>query len=298
LNGAAQAAGQKTTAFTMTAAMTAVAQYTANSTGYTLTVQSTPPTGLSVGSSTADGGTTNYSVASVAQGASVNLQAPATDPAGYTFSQWMLNGTAQPAGQKSLTFTMTAATTAVAQYAATSGYVLTVQSTPRAGVVIASSTGYAGTTNYAIPGVARGKSVNLAAPATDPAGYIFLQWTLNGTAQPAGQKSITFTMTASATAIAQYKPVMCVLDVESTPLTDITISSATGQGGATNYSMQNLAYGTSVTLAAPASDPTGYTFSQWTLNGTAQPQGQKTISFTMDATMLAAVAQYTPLASE
>ena len=52
----------------------------------------------------------------MAYGTSVNLQAPATDPAGYTFSQWTVNGAAQPAGQKSVTFTMTAATTAVAIY--------------------------------------------------------------------------------------------------------------------------------------------------------------------------------------
>ena len=44
----------------MTAATTAVAQYTVNN--YALTVQSTPPTGIVVTSSTADGGTTNYTV--------------------------------------------------------------------------------------------------------------------------------------------------------------------------------------------------------------------------------------------
>jgi hypothetical protein len=46
----------------------------------------------------------------------VNLQAPATDPAGYTFSHWTVSGAVQPAAQKSVTFTMTAATTAVAVY--------------------------------------------------------------------------------------------------------------------------------------------------------------------------------------
>ncbi len=50
-----------------------------------LSVQSAPPTGLSIGSSTGDSGTTNYTDV-VAYGASVNLQAPATDPAGYGFS--------------------------------------------------------------------------------------------------------------------------------------------------------------------------------------------------------------------
>ncbi len=75
---------------------------------YTLTVQSTPPTGLSIGSSTGDGGTTNYTVPGIAYGTSVNLAAPATDPAGYTFSQWTVNGAAQTAGLKNITFTMPA----------------------------------------------------------------------------------------------------------------------------------------------------------------------------------------------
>jgi hypothetical protein len=46
----------------------------------------------------------------------VSLGAPATDPAGYTFSYWTVNGTAQTSGQKAITFTLTGATTAVAQY--------------------------------------------------------------------------------------------------------------------------------------------------------------------------------------
>ena len=79
-------------------------------------MQSTPPTGLVIGSSTGQGGRTNCTKTGVAYGTSVCLQAPATDPAGYTFSQWTVNGAAQPAGQKSVMFPMTGATTAVAVY--------------------------------------------------------------------------------------------------------------------------------------------------------------------------------------
>ena len=86
-----------------------------------LTVQSTPPTGLSIGSSTGHGGTTSYAMIAVATGTTVNLQVPATDPAGYTFSQWTVNGAAQTAGQKSITFTIRPATTAVAQYTSNPG---------------------------------------------------------------------------------------------------------------------------------------------------------------------------------
>ena len=131
----------------MTAATTAVAQYTAN-TVYTLTVQSTPPTGLGIGSSTGQGGTTNYTMTGVAYGTSVNLQAPATDPAGYTFSQWTVNGAAQTAGQKSITFTMDGGRDGGGAVHAEHGYTLTVQSTPPTGLSIGSSTGHGGTTNY------------------------------------------------------------------------------------------------------------------------------------------------------
>ena len=156
------------------------------------------------------------------------------DPAGYTFSQWTVNGAAQPSGQKSITFTMAAATTAVAQYTANT-YTLTVQSTPPTGLSIGSSTGDGGTTNYTVPTVAYGTSVNLQAPATDPAGYTFSQWTVNGAAQTAGQKSITFTMTAAMTAVAQYTLNTYTLTVQSTPPTGLSIGSSTGDGGTTNY---------------------------------------------------------------
>ncbi len=85
-----------------------------------------------------------------------------------------------------------------------------------------------------MPGVAYGTSVNLQAPATDPAGYVFSQWTVNGAAQTAGQKSITFTMTAAATAVAQYTPIY-TLSVQSTPPTGLSIGSSTGDSGTTNY---------------------------------------------------------------
>ncbi len=81
----------------------------------------------------------------------MNLVAPATDPTGYAFTQWTVNGAPETSGQKSITFAMTADTTAVAQYTL-SGYVLTVESTPPAGLSIGSSTGHSGTTDYTISG--------------------------------------------------------------------------------------------------------------------------------------------------
>ncbi len=224
----------------------------------------------------------------------MNLQAPAADPAGYTFSQWTVNGAAQSPGQKSVTFTMAGAVTAVAEYTANAGYALTVESTPPTGLVIGSSTGQKRHDElHEEPASRNGTSVNLQAPAADPAGYTFSQWTVNGAAQTAGQKSVTFTMDGAMTAVAQYTLNGYALTVESTPPTGLSIGSSTGQKGTTNYYInKSVADGTSVNLQAPATDPAGYTFSQWTVNGAAQTAGQKSITFTMDGDMTA-VAQYT-----
>ena len=286
----AQPSGQKSVTFTATTATTAVAQYALNA--YAINVQSTPPTGIAVASSTGNAGTTSYTQTGIAYGASVNLQAPTTDPAGYTFSQWMLNGAAQVSGQKAITFATTAATTAIAQYTLNT-YGLNVQSTPPTGVVVGSSTGNNGTTNYANT-VAYGASVNLQAPATDPAGYVFSQWTVNGAAQPAGQKAITFAMNAATTAVAQYAANSGALTVQSIPPTGLVIASSTGAGGTTNYKKTGIATGASVNLQAPATDPAGYTFGQWLVNGYGKPPGQKAITFAMndDATSTLAVAVY------
>ncbi|MGO8704266.1 MAG: InlB B-repeat-containing protein, partial [Candidatus Brocadiia bacterium] len=326
VNNTTKTAGLRSITFTMSpaAAGTATAVYKANTgtlgaqpvlpTGSsarsitdpaaagTLTVQSAPPTGLSISSTTGDGGTTNYTLSSVAQGTSVDLQAPETDPAGYSFLQWTVDGVAQTAGQKAVTFTMTAAATAVAQYTP-NRCALAVQSAPPTGVVITSSTADGGLTNYAASGVEYGTSVTLQAPATDPVGYTFLGWTLNGKAQTAGQKSITFTVSAAATAVAQYTANTYTLTVQSPAATGIVITSSTADGGATNYSAPGIAYGTIVNLAAPATDPAGYTFSQWTLNGTARAGGPQSIAFATSANMksitfamsadITAVAQYT-----
>ena len=43
-----------------------------------------------------------------------------------------------------------------------------------------------------MPGLANGATVDLTAPATDPSGYVFSEWTVNGAALTAGQKSVTF----------------------------------------------------------------------------------------------------------
>ena len=266
------------------------ATYTKNT--CTLTVQSSPPTGIAITSSTGDGGTTNYTVSSIPYGTgNVNLVAPATDPTGYTFSQWMLDGKRQPFGQKSITFPMTADATAVALYDTANSFTLDVQSTPPAGIGITSSTGQGGTTEYFAPNIASGASVNLQAPATDPTGYIFSQWTVNGTAQAAGQKSITFTMAAGTAAVAQYTLPTYTLTVQSTPATGVSITGST-YNGTTNYTVTGIQYGTTVYLNAPSTDTIGDAFVQWSVNGEGYGTGNSSIQFTVDGATTA-VAQYT-----
>ncbi len=182
-------------------------------------MQSTPPTGLSIGSSMGEGYTTNYTIPGEECSPTVNLQAPATDPAGYTFAQWTVNGTAQTAGLKAITFGKDGPTTAVAQYTPELHADRAVHAAERGW--IASSTAEGGTTNYTVASVAQGTSVNLAAPATDPTGYTFSQWTVNGTAQTSGLKSITFTMSAATTAVAVYTVNKYTLTVQSTPPTGL-----------------------------------------------------------------------------
>ena len=122
--------------------------------------------------------------------------------------------------------------------------------------------------------------MNLVAPATDPAGYTFSQWTVNGTAQTAGLKSITFAMPAAAVAVAQYTLSTCTLTVESLPWTGLSISSNSGYGGTTNYSV-SVTGGTTVDLEAPDIDWAGDSFVQWVVNGESYGAGNTGVSFTV-----------------
>ena len=140
-------------------------------------MQSTPPTGLSIGSSTGQGGTTNYTKAGVGYGTNVNLQAPAADPKGYTFSQWTVNGAAQSCrpevrhvhdgwrddGRRAVHAERLRADRGI--HAADGAGDRFEHGPERDDELLLNKS------------VADGTSVNLQAPATDPAGYTFSQWT-------------------------------------------------------------------------------------------------------------------------
>ena len=160
--------------------------------------------GVTVTGTRAGGGvytaTTNahgiYALAQVPSASSYTLTAVLT---GYAFSpQNVSTGT-------SSNYSTTSADVWGANFTPTSvvsTWTLAVNSSPVQGVEIAGT--YSGTTNYSATGVTDGTAVSLTAPAGDPAGYTFSQWTVNGAAQPSGQKTITFTMFAAATAVAVY----------------------------------------------------------------------------------------------
>ena len=85
-------------------------------------------------------------------------------------------------------------------------------------------------------------------------------------------------MPAGATAVAVYTPESYTVTVQSTPLTGVASVQATATAGRrTTSSIRLSSPEKSVNLQAPATDPTGYTFSQWTLNGLSQGAGQKTV---------------------
>jgi hypothetical protein len=277
--------------FAATTARVAITLQIAKPGGYTLSVQSTPITGVSIGSSTGHGGLTNYSLA-VKNGVQVTLNAPSADPVGYTFVRWRLNSDEQGMNKKALSFLMAAPSTAVAEYKLTP-CILNVQSTPIQKVAISSPTGQGGPTNYSMQDLPWGTPATLVAPASDPAKYVFVRWTLGGIAQPAGRKTISLVMNATMiTAIAQYQLVTYPLSIQSTPVTGVTICSTSANGGATNC-RQDVAADTQVYLRAPTGDPCGYVFADWRLNGTAQAPGQKVLCFTLTGPTTA-VAEYRP----
>ena len=279
VGGAAQPDGQSNVTFTLTADTTAVAVYQVRQ--WTLSVQSTPVQGASIGGTPS--GTTNYT-AQVADNSTVSLTAPGAFSSGgadYTFVRWTVGGAAQPDGQAGVSFAINADTTAEATYAIQQ-WTVTVQSTPVTGVSISGTV--SGTTQYSFA-VADGSLASLTAPSSFSSGgtdYDFARWQINGSDQPDGQTTVSGNVNQDVTVVAVYESAQqWTLDVEATK-TGISITG--NPSGTTNYSAA-LDDGASVTLTAPKYyDPPGfgkYKFRRWWINGSRQPRNQKTITFTI-----------------
>lgn len=174
----------------------------------TLTVQSTPVTGVPITVAPSDingqgNGNTNF-VRVYNQGTNVSLTAPAFSGTNH-FRRWRIDGADQPASQTSIAISMTANHTVVAVYVATR--TLTVQSTPSTGVLITVSPSDnnnqgSGFTNFT-RSYDSDKTVALTAPSTS-ASNTFERWRIDGVNQAVGQLNISVAMTNNHTVVAQY----------------------------------------------------------------------------------------------
>lgn len=222
--------------FNVTGNRTLVANFEGSS--YTITATANPTTGGSVS------GSGSYSY-----GSSCTLTATANS--GYTFINWTENGNVVSTNAN-YTFTVTSGGTYVANFGANS-YQITGTADPSAGGTI---TG-AGTYNY-------GASCTLTATAAT--GYHFVNWTKNGT-QVSTNSSYTFTVTETSAYVAHF----------AINTYTITTSIDPSSGGTTTG---DGTYNHGVSCTLTATPATGYTFVNWTKNG-SQVSTNTSYSFTV-----------------
>ena len=184
----------------------------------------------------------------------------ATANTGYTFLRWTENGN-QVSTNASYTFQVTGNRTLVAQFQANT-YTISVSADPSDG----------GTVNGGGNSFTYNQSCTVT--ATAKTGYTFLQWTENGN-QVSTNTNYTFTVTDNRTLVAQFQQQSYTISVSANPTNG---GSVTGGG---NYN-----YGQSCTLQATAA--TGYTFTNWTENGSVlSTSANYTFTVTSNRTLVA-----------
>ena len=195
---------------------------------YTITASANPTDGGTV----SGGGTYNH-------GESCTLTA--TPNSGYVFVNWTKNGT-QVSTNESYTFTVTESASFVAHFQAQS-YTITVSADPTEGGI----TFGGGTYTY-------GQSCSIQASSNS--GYNFMNWTENGT-QVSTNANYSFTVTGNRNLVANFEaqPQQYTISVSVNPSNGGNVSG----GGIYNQ-------GQSCTVHATANS--GYTFINWTENGT------------------------------
>lgn len=195
----------------------------------------TPTYTISVSANPTNGGTVTGG-GTYQQGQSCTVSA--TKATGYNFLKWTENGT-QVSTNTSYTFNVTGNRTLVAQFQAQS-YTISASANPSNGGTVSGG----GTYTY-------GQSCTLT--ANHATGYTFVKWTKNGT-QVSTNTSYTFTVTESASYVAHFQANSYTISVSADPSNGGTVS-----GGGT------YTYGQSCTVHATANN--GYTFTNWTVNG-------------------------------
>ncbi|MBO4574173.1 MAG: choice-of-anchor J domain-containing protein [Bacteroidales bacterium] len=183
------------------------------------------------------------------QGTSCTLTA--TPNTGYTFVNWTCNGNVV-SSNTSYSFTVTNDATYVANFTP-NNYNITVTANPTAGGTVTGAGTYI-----------HGATATLTATANT--GYTFVNWTKNG-AMVSTNPNYTFTVTEGGNYIATFSLNSYDIAAVANPIQGGTVS------GAGTYN-----HGATATLTATAN--TGYTFVNWTKNGT-QVSTNATYSFTV-----------------
>ena len=176
----------------------------------------------------------------------------ATANTGYSFSKWTKNGQEVQGAGSTYTFTVTTSASYVAVFTPIS-YTISASASPSAGGTVSG----AGTYNY---------NTNCTLTATPATGYSFTKWTKNGT-QVSTNATYTFTVTGNASYVAVFTKNSYAITATASPTAGGTVS------GAGTYE-----HGSSCTLTATPA--TGYTFTNWTKNGT-QVSTNATYTFTV-----------------
>ena len=183
----------------------------------------------------------------------------ATANTGYTFTNWTKGGTVVSTNA-TYSFTVTEAVDLVANFTLKT-YAVTVSANPTAGGTV----GGAGTYNH-------GSTATLTAVAST--GYTFTNWTKGGTIVSTSA-TYSFTVTGAGAYVANFTLNSYEVTATANPAAGGTVS------GAGTYN-----HGATATLTATAN--TGYTFTNWTKNGTIVSTNT-TYSFTVtEATALVA----------
>ncbi len=223
-------------------------------TQYNVTVSANPTAGGTV----TGGGSYN-------QGA--NCTVTATANSGYTFTNWTENGSVVST-QANYTFTVNGNRTLVANFQAQpQSYTITVSANPTNGGTVTGGGSYN-----------QGQSCTVHATANT--GYTFTNWTENGTVVST-QANYTFTVNGNRTLVANFQaqPQSYTITVSANPANGGTVT-----GGGTYQQ------GQSCTVHATAN--TGYTFTNWTENGTVvSTQANYTFNVNGNRTLVAHFTQ-------
>ena len=228
--------------FTVTGNASYVAHFQQSTSNYTITATASPS---NAGTITGAG--------SYASGSTCTLCA--TPNSGYTFVNWLQNGTVVSTNA-TYSFTVTGNRTLIAVFdIATSYYNISATAEPSNGGSVSGAGSYA-----------QGNTCTLVATANS--GYSFVKWTKNGT-QVSTNPTYSFTVTGNATYVAHFEQNIVNYAISATA----EPSNGGSVSGAGSY-----AQGNTCTLVATANS--GYSFVKWTKNGT-QVSTNPTYSFTV-----------------